>query len=54
MNGEDEIVSGDFHYVKSMGPVGPTWAGLCSQKHRPVKVNTDDSNLLTIIIAGAH
>ena len=22
-----------------LGPVGPTWTGLCSQKHGPVKVN---------------
>ena len=27
MNGKDENASGDFHYVKSMGPVGPMWLG---------------------------
>ena len=27
MNGEDDNASGDFHYVKSMGPVVPTWSG---------------------------
>ena len=27
MNAEDENASGDFRYVKSMGPVGPTWSG---------------------------
>ena len=27
MKEEDENASGDFHYVKSMGPVGPTWSG---------------------------
>ena len=41
MNGEVENASGDFYYAKSMGPVGPTWAALCSQKPWPVKVNAD-------------
>ena len=27
MNEEDENASGDFHYVKCMDPVGPTWSG---------------------------
>ena len=27
MNGEDENAYSDFRYVKSMGPVGPTWSG---------------------------
>ena len=28
-----------FCILRSIGPVGPTWAGLCSQKLKPVKVN---------------
>ena len=35
-----------FPSLKSVGPVGPTWAGLCSQKPRPVKVKADNGSLL--------
>ena len=31
--------------LRSMGPGRPTWAGLCDQKLRPVKVNIADDLL---------
>ena len=34
-----------------MGPVGPTWAGLCSQTHGTVKVKrTQDQHVLAVSI----
>ena len=35
-----------------MGPVGPAWAGLCSQKRGPVKVNVYDELICNVAHTG--